>query len=355
MISGDLRFEGFDAKSWTSLVALFSRGVADRVSQGVAEGEDPIFDLAERAGDRRGSLVVVVDDEHRVLKSHHTLRGRVTDLRYEHPGQLPDLCKQYGARRAWVMRAGAAEELAERLAMHHRRGSDYLDQVLVTLRCARELEDAGMFRVWPNPWRKVPIPTAAMVRRAFDLAIPNGHSAVLALWEKGRLDTCVAARRSAAGVDRIAGPDMIRRWAGPLGGDWRRDYMVLNHAVSRAMAPVHLGVFGERHTVERLLRAPDPGAWATAVTVRDVIIRPSPGFTTLAVGADAIRGVADASRKMLGGVDLLGLMRPLGHMVRSRLPGAAGIEDALGFNPLTVLAESLRNQPADQDDTPENG
>ena len=312
--------------------------------------EDSVAVAGVQADQRRGSLVVVVDDDLRVLKSHHTLRGRVTGLSYEHPGQLPEWCESYGARRAWVMRVGAAEELSERLALHHRRGSDYLEQVLATLRCARELEDAGMFRVWPNPWRKVPIPTATMVRRAFDLAIPNGCSAMLALWEDDRLNTCIAVRRTAAGIDRVVGPDLIQRWAGPLGGDWRRDYMVLSEAVGRAMAPVHLGVFGERATVEHLLRAADPGAWAAAVTVRDIIIRPSPGFATLAVSADAIRGVADASRRLLGGIDLLGLIRPIGDLVRSRLPGMAGIEDALGFNPLTLLAESLRSQSAAAED-----
>jgi hypothetical protein len=36
--------------------------------------------------------------------------------------------------------------------------------------------------------------------------------------------------------------------------------------------------------------------------------------------------------------------------VRSRLPGVAGFEDALGFNPLTLLAESLRSQAVEAED-----
>ena len=355
MITADLRFEGFDASAWSSLVTLFAAGVSERMEQEAAETDDPTAIPGDSQGEPRGSLVIVVDDDHSVLKAHHTLDGRAEGVRYQHPDDLPRLCREYSVRRAWVMQAGAAEELSERMAMHTDRTSSYLEQVLAVFRCFRDLADAGMVRVWPNPWKSIPIPSSSMVMRALDVALPVGHTAVFALWESRRIDTCIALRRGPEGIDWIAGPDLIERWAGPLGGDWRRDHRVLLAAVGRAMAPVHFGVFSERATVRSLLRNPSPGAWAQAVAVRDVILAPSPGFATFALGADALRGAAAVSKRALGGIDLGGLFAPAAQYVRARVFESEGIVELLGFNPLTVLAEAMNTDESESQDSSGDG
>lgn len=335
MISGDLRFEGFDVASWQNLLSLFMPGLRDRVSR-----------AAERPA---GTLTVVVDDDDVVLLALHSLDGRWDEGIGAEVGPLPRLAEASGARRVLALRAGAMEELVERAALRYRPGQDYLTQTLMVVRAARELADAGLVRLWPNPLAGVPIPSPQAVQRALDLVLPVDKAAVLVLWDGG-LWTAVALRRRREGIDLVAGPDLLARWAGPLGGDWRRDHRVFVDAVARAVAPVHLGVFAEADTFRDLLRSDAPGRWAKAIAVRDVIVNPMPGFVTAAVGADAVRGVGRASAQVLGGLDLAGTLLPVAQMIRARVTQAESVREILGFDPLSALATALRREEPPQGD-----
>jgi hypothetical protein len=151
-------------------------------------------------------------------------------------------------------------------------------------------------------------------------------------------------RRHAGSIDLVAGPDLLAAWTGPLGGDWRRDYRVITDAVSRTVAPVHFGVFSEASTMRELLRVPDPGAWARAAAVRDIIVHPAPPYVAVAIGADALRAVASTSARLFGGLDLLGAFGPVGRYLRGRVVDVASVTGTLGFNPLRLLAESLQRR-----------
>lgn len=329
MIDPALRFEGFDARSWTNLISLFTPDAAGPAPSG--DGAPP-----------RGALVIVIDDRDRVLLALHTARGRIEGLTWQGPSELPALAERYGVRRCVALREGVIEEIGERVARRVDRDEDYLAQWLRVMRTVRELSEAGLLHTWPRPLANVPIPSAAMVRRALDTVLPEDRALALVVWNGTTPWTGVALRRRKAGIDLVAGPDLIARWAGPLGGDWRRDYRVVSDAIGEAVAPVHVGLFTELDTLRALLRSADPGAWARAVAVRDVIIHPAPPYVAVALGADAVRAVARESARWLGGIDALSALAPLATYVRGRVSEVASVTATLGFDPLKALSLWLR-------------
>ncbi|MBZ0120527.1 MAG: hypothetical protein K8H88_26275, partial [Sandaracinaceae bacterium] len=260
MIAQGLRFEGFDARSWTNLISLFAPNVISRLETEAAASDAPELDAAGTEGPN-GGLVIVLDERDHVLGAFHTRRGRVVGLEWKGPEGLEEHCARFGARRAVVLREGVFEEIAERLGRRLEQGDDYLAQWLVLLRSVREMSEAGLLHTWPRPLGNVPIPTIGMVRRAMDSILPDEHAMVAVVFKGASPWTGLVLRRRAGEIDLIAGPDSLARWTGPLGGDWRRDYRVITDAVSRAVAPVHMGLFTELDTMHGLLRARDPGAW----------------------------------------------------------------------------------------------
>lgn len=354
MISPELRFEGFDARSWTNLLSLFAPGLIERMQAPPPDSDAPEVDPhePEREGDHpRGTICVVVDAHDRPLAAFHGQRGHLRHLEWLGPDHLQELCDEYGARRCLVIRAGVPEEIAERLAMRVQRGDDYVTQWLKLLEIVREFRTAGLIRIHPPlTGPNVQVPAPGMVRRALDVVLPDDRTMVAMVWDGSATWTALALRRRAGAIDLVAGPDLIARWTGPLGGDWRRDYRVVSDAVSRALAPVHLGIFAEADTIRTLLRDPDPGAWARAVVVRDVIVHPTPPYVAVALGADAVRAVAKRSASLFGGLDALGALAPLAQAVRSRIEEVTSVTATLGFNPLRALAHALRRAAPERED-----
>ncbi len=353
MIHPSLRFEGFDSRSWTNLISLFAPSVVARLFTEGAVSDDPELDESEPVDSAaRGTLVIVLDDRDRVLKALHTVHGRVEGLEWTGPEQLEQLAHEHAARRCIALREGVVEEIGERVARRLDRDEDYLTQWLLVARTVREMSEAGLLHSWPRPLGAVPIPTGAMVRRALDTVLPEGHAVVLVVWNGSAPWTGLVLRRAPGGIDLIAGPDLIARCTGPLGGDWRRDHRVVTDAVDRAVAPVHLGIFTELSTLRALLRDPDAGAWARAVTVRDVIVHPTPPYVAVALGADAVRAVARQSARWLGGVDAFAALAPMARYVRGRIAEVTSVTATLGFDPLKALAIWLRRAEDAQDGEP---
>lgn len=346
MISESLRFEGFDSRSWTNLISLFAPNVVSRLDREAVDSDAPEVDEVPTAI-RRGTLLIVLDDRERVLKAMHTHRGRITGLEYAGPDALAEMAARYAATSCVVMREGVVEEIGERIAHRVERGDDYVAQLLVMARAIREMSEAGLLVTWPRPLGGVPIPTIGMVKRALDSVLPDEHAMVLVVWNRSAPWTAMVLRRRGGLIDLVAGPDLLARWTGPLGGDWRRDYRIIGDAVERAVAPVHLGLFTELHTVRELLREYEPGAWARAIAVRDVIVHPTPPYVAVALGADAVRKAARESARWLGGIETIGQLAPLATYLRSRVAEVASVTATLGFDPLKLLAIWLRRAEGD--------
>jgi hypothetical protein len=360
VISADLRVEGFDARSWTNLVSIFAPAVLSRIRRDPQSSDAPEVEAPQGDGGQRpsGSLVVVVSGEGRVLKAFHSQRGRIRDLAYEGPDALPALAERYGARRAIVIRQGAIEEISERVAQRIERGDDYVAQWLVVIRTVREVIDAGLVQIWPRPFATLPIPSPYMVSRALDLVLPDDRAMVMMLWNGSTPWTGAVLRRRRGEIDLLAGPDLIARWSGPLGGDWRRDHRFVSEGIERAVAPVHLGIYGEIESMRRLLRTTERGAWARAVAVRELIVSPTPPYVAVALGADATRAAAQRTAEWLGGIDALAQLAPLAAYLRSRVREIASVTQTLGFDPLRALATLLarsdapRSDPLDDEESP---
>lgn len=367
MIAADLRFEGFDVRSWTNLLSLFLPGVNDRLAREAAPTDAPTAGPRDAGARDAGTVLIVVDSKRVVLNALHSLRGRIPELigqtLPDHRRGPGDPLAAYGARyasqRVLVLREGTMEELAERLALRFRSGSGYVAQLLDFFRVSRELLDAGMIELWPLPALSVPIPPAAAVDRALDLFLPEDRAAVLVLWPDARetrartsapagdapeLYTALVLRRRRGELDLVAGPDLLTRWSGPLGGDWRRDHRVILDAVRRTVAPVHVGVFTDEGTFRRLLRDADPGAWAREIGLRNLLVTPMPTSAKLAIGAGALRGVGQASARLVGGLDIPGTLLPIVSSVRNEWTTIRTITDTLGFDPLRVLAAFLQTR-----------
>ena len=350
MIGPDLRVEGFDAESWTRLVGLFMPNLEERLTREPPSSDHDVA-LTEAEGDdrpkRHGTLVVVDDADRRILMARHSVEGALPKLVGESSAQdLRALTRSHGARRIVVVREGAMDGLSDAIAdglAHETADGGYITQVLVVLRAARYMMEDGDLRVWPNPFANVPVPSARMLRRAFDGVLPDDHAMVVALFDRGQPYTSIVIRRRNGLIDLVAGPDLVTSWTGPVGGDWRRDHRVLLRAIERHVAPVHLGLFAEVSAVRESLRRGEPGEWARQVAVRDVVIDPMPRSVKVALGADALRGISHLSSGLLGGLDLWSAAMPVLERVRSRWTEIRGISEELGFDPFVVLAALLRS------------
>ncbi|MFW5877291.1 MAG: hypothetical protein ACOCXM_11185 [Myxococcota bacterium] len=343
MIHSDLRFEGFDARSWTHLLSLFLPGVVQRTEVEAPASDDPGLDEKPPALPG-GTLLVVVDEDDHAVMALHTRQGRISHL-----GTVVEprtLCATYAANRCVILREGALDELAERVALRIDRDDDYLEQALAVLRTAREMQEGGLIRIWPRRFAHVPIPTAATVERGLDLVLPSDRVAVLALWRSEHLWTAVALRRRQGRIDWVVGPDFIGHWCGGApAGDLRRSSADVLAAIAEHMGPVHLGVFAEAHTLRRLLRQNEGGAWAAATAGQEILIQPMPPYVAMALGADVLRAVARSSTRLFGDrFDVGAALTPLADAMRERLGRARSLTQTLGFDPLELLARYLQDR-----------
>jgi hypothetical protein len=337
MISEDFRFEGFGTSDWLNLLSLFG---ARKPAAGVTPGEGALT--------RHATLVIVVDDDNAPCAAFITGRGAVELATSADVDDLDALCKHFSTEAAVLIQDGAIEELTERAAERIALEGDYAAQWLVLLQAARELEDEGKLRFYPSSSR-LPLPTVGVLRRALDLLLPDDRALVFALWDGQAIWTAFAIHRHAGEIDHMVGPELISEWTGPLGGDYRRDQRAIRRAVARALGPVHIGVFAQRESVEALLRDASPGAWARAVTMRDVIISPAPPYVHMAVGADAARGFGRQARQWFGGLDLFSYIGPAAEFAREHVARVGSVTNVLGFNPLQALATRLRRERPKRD------
>jgi hypothetical protein len=225
----------------------------------------------------------------------------------------------------------------DRFGSRARRGDDLTTQIITLLQLARDELIAGRLELWPRRLRGVPIPNAAVVRGTLDSVCPAGKTALIGLFEAGELWTSVALRRSAAGVDLILGPDEVRGDMGLLAGDWRRDYRHLLRVIEERSGPIALGCYAEVSTLRKLVVDPNPGAWARAAAVRDVILSPVPAAIALPLGFDAGRAALSALRSIAERVDPVGVVGPTLRALLSATGKDGEVAAVLGFNPLDLL------------------
>lgn len=329
MADGTTRWNGLDARSWARLVSLVAPGLAPLTPAHHAR-EAPLA----------GGLLLVAHDGTKVLRALHTLRGVVaTEGEWAGRSTLAELAARCDTHFAVALRRDAAERFFERVGGRCTTDDDAVETTLLALGVLRELIDDGAVDLLPTPLRAVPLPPVEVVRATWDRILPDGQSAVVALFEGGELVSGLALRRRGGVIDQVHGVESLRAWSGPLGGDFRRDHRVIRAAVERSLGPVAVGLFATEATVQALLRDEESGRWAKAVAVRDVIVEPMPPWAAMATGVSALRKAADESRRWAFDAD--------GWLARATrkvvdLAGTVDLQSVLGFDPLAVLGVVAR-------------
>jgi hypothetical protein len=309
MIHEFFRFEGFDAPSHAALVQLLRPSRASRAAREAAE---------RTTAKRTGLLVVVVDEEGAVLGATHSRRGRIVGIR---SGNDPEaLAHVHKAARVIVLRDGALDDLAERVALRVRREQDYLDQLFTVVESIRELERAGTVRMHPGTFARVPMPSPDTIRRALDLIASDGKAFVVCLHDDRRLTHAFALRRRGGAFDAIIGPRILRRWAesaGPMPGTFEGDHHAIVAGVDRELAPVQLAISLREGVAHKIITQRTPGALSAAVAAREVFATPAPSWLALGVGLDTLASVIYGLRQALEGT-------PIGDALAALAAGGDG-------------------------------
>jgi hypothetical protein len=331
VLSADVRFEGFTATDWTRVLSLF------RPRRLAGEERNP-------ARPRGG--VVAVHAGGTLLKLVHTEVGRLRldDARRSFPCPAEALAYAHHASWSAVLEAGTLEAIMDRFAERARRGDDVTAQAISVLQIAREEALAGRIEIWPGRLRGVPVPSPAVVRGSLDTVCPVGRAMVLGLFEQAELWTSIALRRGPTGFNLVLGPDEVRSDMGLLSGDWRRDYRHLSRAIEDRGGPLAFGCYAEVATLRKLEVDPNPGAWARAAALRDIILSPLPAPLAIPLGVDAGWAAWSALRTVAERIDPVGVVAPAMAVLRDLTAGDRDVRDVLGFHPLELLRKLLSRE-----------
>ena len=295
----------------------------------------------------RGGGILAVRDGQRLIKVTSTVRGRLpppeaglvsaATLGQAHEGSF-----------AIVLSTTALEQFGDRFARRLTRGQSFHVQIEAFVGALRELEQEGEMELWPTRFADWPIPTERAFGSALDLVCPEGKSLVLGAFDQGELYTALCLRRRGAAFDVVMGPDRVRRDMGLLSGDFSRDYRYLGAAVEARLGPLAVGCYAELSTFQRLASDTLPGAWATAVAVRDVVLTPVTPGLAVPLGVDAGRAALALAKGLLGGLGIFGGMRApasLGpRLERAYALVESDVRRYLGFDPWGVLTRWFRVQ-----------
>lgn len=327
MFAPNVRFEGFTAKDWLQLGALFQASAGSN-----SDGQK-----------RVSGGVVAVTQGSRVIKLLHTERGRLPLVGSVWRGDLEGLATLHHAKWVLALHGGVLSELADRWANALKREHYLLDQVLLLVSVLKELEAEGALELWPKRVAEWPVPTASVVQKGMNALASPGKVVAVGVFDDGELQTCIALRRGTAGFDWVVGPDELRQQMGLLSGDFRRDYLHLVGAIENKLGPLGVGCFGEARTLRALIHHPAPGAWATAVAARDIIVSPLAPAIALPLGLDVGRAAISFVRVLASQLekrDWFGMhsqLTPTLHSVSDFASSQLGLSSLFGFDPIAFL------------------
>jgi hypothetical protein len=287
MFSDQVQVLDFTTEDWLRLGHLLRRAPSRPAAAGPGEGGI----LAIRSGER-------------VIKVLSLARGRQPPPEAPAPasGLARQLAERHGARFALVFTPAGLEQLSDRFSRRLTQQQSFYAQLEAMMQGIRELESEGELELWPTPFAEWPFPTERALAAALDAVCPPGKSLIVAAFEGAELYTSVALRREAQGFEFMLGPARLRRDVGLLSGDFLRDYRYVGAAVENRLGPLALGCYAELSTFQRLAGSEQPGAWATAVAARDVVLTPVTRGVALPLGLDVGRAVFALARSLVSRV-----------------------------------------------------
>lgn len=321
MFSADLQVLDFTAQDWLRLPELFRQPT-------------------RRAAPAQGGIIAVRRGE-RIVKVVSTVRGRLPPPE-NGQASAQALAEQHQGSFAVVLSTTALEQLGDRFARRLSRGQSFHAQVEAFVGGMRELEQEGEVELWPTRFADWPVPTERAFENALDLLCGDGKSLVLGAFDAGELFTAVCLRRRGSNIDLIMGPDRLRRDMGLLSGDFTRDYRYLAAAVEARLGPIAAGCYAELSTFQQLAGQPAPGAWASAVAARDVVLTPVTPGLAVPLGVDAGRAALTFAKAMASRFGVLQGLRGKTQLSDTLGRAYAFVENDvrhyLGFDPWRMLA-----------------
>lgn len=314
MIDDSLCFEGFDAASHSALVDLLRPPRGSRARR-----------VSPTPSERRGVLIVVVDEDAAVLGATHSDRGRISGIRSASDPEA--LAYVHRATRVIVLRDGALEDLAERVALRVRPDQDYLDQIWGVVESLRELERAGALRMFPSARARVPIPAPDMIRRMIDGIVSDEQVCVVCLHGDRALEHAFAFRRRGGVFDAIVGPLRILEWTGDLPKSFEGAHDAVVRGVSREFGPVQTGVSLRGSVAHKIFTQRTPGALSAAVAAKQILVSPAPPWLGVGVGLDTLASAAYGLRQAIDASPIGGVISALASAGVTRgIPGLEALE-----------------------------
>lgn len=329
MFSADAQVLDFTAEDWLRLPELF---------------REPNAGPAPGAG---AGGIIAVREGAEIVKVLSTTRGRQP---LPPAGQIgaASLAAEHAARFAVVLSRTALEQFGDRFARRLSRDQSFHLQAEACVAALRELEREGEIELWPTPFSEWPLPTERAFGSALDLVCADGRVLVLGAFHESELYTALCLRRRGPAFDVVMGPDRLRRDMGLLSGDFSRDYRYLAAAVEARLGAVGVGCYAELETFRRLARDTQPGAWASAVAGRDVVLTPVTPGLAVPLGIDAGRAALSLAKGFMSRFGLLeGLRAPTGFgpsLGRAYAFVESDVRRYLGFDPWQVLIRFLKVQ-----------
>lgn len=331
--------DGFDARSWHRLVTLVAPGLVSRPAS-----------QRSRNDSRLGGITLVLFEDTSVLHAVHTTRGAIETRAWEGPETLGALMEATGSHFAVAARVGAIDTLLDRLGGRLAFDDDFAEVVTTVVGAVRELVDEGALVLRPSLPEGVPIPSAEVLRKTFDLFVAPGQAVVIALFDQGSLDTCALLSRDTSGRVSLGGPQTLTALTGPLTGQPHIDHLRIRQAIERAHGPLTFGLFARTSVVENLLRDGTPGVWAQAIAARMITVDPLPAWLALAAGAGAVRRAVTFARDTVGNPTWLD---PFARRLRETVDRAVAVDPTMQSGPVLLrsLAVLLRASVTRPEDT----
>lgn len=247
-------------------------------------------------------------------------------------------------RATWAVAAGAAalRRLDAALSRAFDPSGDLLDCLLPLAGEVRAARQAGELLFAPALLDDVPIPTAAQVRSAFDLVLPDDRTALFYAFGPQGLSFGLVAEKRRGRLVCMAGHDALGGIA-VRGAQWRAAVPRILQETALRFAPPAVGVFGDEAAMRRIVFGTEPAALPRALAAREVILDPLPPWLAVLLGLDTAAKAAGTARSLLRRFDPLGLAERLDPVrLAGDLQKRLGVENpltrALGFDPLAVLA-----------------
>lgn len=192
--------------------------------------------------------------------------------------------------------------------------------------------------VEPQLMGSLPLPTYAMLQKAFDHMLPDGRSLVFYLVDQGRIWTSLIAVKEGGDIVRVTGHGAIAREV--RFSSIRSDAKAVNQAVAQRLAPPHIGIYLPLRIWHELV-AGDRSAVARAIANRQALLDPAPPWLLAIVGAGAVAEAANRSlhlaSKLLSRTKLGSRFLPDGGKAKKLVQRVSNPLEMIGLDPWEML------------------